>query len=651
MLTKVTLTRFRGFKSLEAELRPVSVIVGPNSSGKTSLLHAVRVAIQALSMGLEQENPYLANDGWITVHDGIVWDHSRLIPTADWAELFTDKQVGEGIEMKVRLTFEPTDVIQDLEVVLTYARNQQLRVRIYAQSESAAIAVLGYPPRSKFRAEALLQQLRPGAPKAVLVPAFYGVTSQEEYRTTPHVERMLGGGDQSRVVRNLVARLRPEAFRRLNDFLLRHLGASLTARSSNQDVEHILNLEVSFRDTNGSLELASAGAGLVNLVSLYSAMELFRPAGTEQGAPPVIYLLDEPEAHLHPRLQGNVGEAVGALASEFGAQILIATHSVEMINRLGQRRDTILLSVDRANSRVALLESEDALVQELSRWCDLTPFSSINFLASRRVLFHEGQSDAEFIKRCADVYFRGRPVDLARFRQWTLVPLGGTGKVSAAAVLGVVLQPNVFPVVGNGPPVRAICVLDRDAERAPGFHPRPEFSRGGYEAHELVWSRYSIESLFLEPSCLTAWLLAVLPPGSVPEPALRTLVEEALAQADKDPELLMDAARHRSLANMKLKGEKLADALREAQETVIREPAVWQHGRDRARFVLGKVRESLPDNPTRNHVSTNLLNLIRAAAVDKLGDLRVLIPSEVQSLLDSMASAPTGTSAGAGGQV
>jgi predicted ATPase len=357
VLTKVTLTRFRGFESLEAELRPVSVILGPNSSGKTSLLHAVRVAIQALAMGLEQESPHLASDGWITVHDGIVWDHSRLLPTADWAEFFTNKQVGEGIEMKVRLTFEASDVIQDLEVVLTYARNQQLRMRIYALSEKAAIAVAGYPAKSKFRPEALLQQLRKGAPKAVLVPAFYGVISQEDYRTTPHVERMLGGGDQSRVVRNLVARLRPEAFSRLNDFLRRHLGAGLTSRSSNQDVEHILNLEVSFRDTNGSLELASAGAGLVNLISLYSAMELFRPASTEQGAPPVIYLLDEPEAHLHPRLQGNVGEAVGALASEFGAQILIATHSIEMINRLGQRRDAILLSVDRANSRTARLES------------------------------------------------------------------------------------------------------------------------------------------------------------------------------------------------------------------------------------------------------------------------------------------------------
>jgi hypothetical protein len=457
---------------------------------------------------------------------------------------------------------------------------------------------------------------------------------------------MLGGGDQSRVVRNLVARLRPEAFNRLNDFLARHLGARLVSRSSNQDVERILHLEVNFQDTNGSLELASAGAGLVNLISLYSAMELFRPMSTEQGAPPVIYLLDEPEAHLHPRLQGNVGEAVGALASEFGTQLLIATHSVEMINRLGQRRNTILLSVNRATSSVARLESEDTLVQELSRWCDLTPFTSINFLASRRVYFHEGPSDAEFLKRCADIYFRNRPVELARFRQWTPVPLGGTGKVSAQAVLGVVLQPHVFPTVSGGPPIRAICVLDRDTERTPGFRPRQDLSRGSYEAHELVWTRYSIESLFLDAECLTAWLLAVLPPGAVPEPTIRSLVAEALAAADGDLELAMDAARRLMMSRMKQEEEGPSDALKEAQQEVIKQPATWQHGRDRARYVLGKVRAGMPDNASRNHVRTNLLDLVRAAAVDKLGDPLVLIPAEIRSLLDYMAlPAPVAPSA------
>lgn len=638
MLTKVALTRFRGFESLEAELRPISVVLGPNSSGKTSLLHAVRVAIEALAIGLEQGHPELAKDGWITVYHGLVADHGRLFPAADWSELFTNKEVGEGIDMKLRLSFEETDAIQDLEVVLTYARNQQLKLSIYAMSQQATEAVADHPPRSKYRVETLLRVLRAGAPRAILVPAFYGVTGLEEYRTLPHLERMLGGGEQSRVVRNLVARLRPEAFKRLNDFLRRHLGASLVWRTTDQDVERILHLTTQFEDTNGPLELASAGAGLVNLISLYAAMELFRPASTEQETRPVLYLLDEPEAHLHPRLQGNVGEALGALASEFGAQLLIATHSVEMINRLGQRRDAVLLSVDRTTSGVARLESEDALVQELSRWCDLTPFTSINFLASRRVFFHEGPSDAEFLKRCADIYFRSRPVELARVRQWTPVSLGGTGKVSAQAILGVVLQPQVFPELSRGPTAtRAVCILDRDTERTPGFRLRQDLSRGAYEAHELIWSRYSIESLFLDAACLTAWLLAALPAGAVPEPTLRPIVDAALKHADGDLDLLLAAIRRMSVSLMRNEELKPADAQKAAEAKVRAEPSVWQHGRDRASHVLGQVRAALPDNATRNHVRTGLLDLVRVAAVDKLGDPLVLIPAELRSLLDYMA--------------
>jgi len=639
MLKKVALTRFRGFESLNADLRMISVIMGPNSSGKTSLLHAVRVAVEALAIGLEQGTPQLADDGWITVYNGIVWDYNRLFPASDWSELFTNKIVGEGIEMKIRLTFEDSDAIQDLEAVLTYARNQQLRLQTYVLSRRASDAVKDIVPRSKHRPEALHRALAAGAPKAVLVPAFYGVTRSEEYRTTPHVERMLGGGEQSRAVRNLIARLRPDAFKRLNDFLSRHMGATLTGRTTDQDVERVLNLEVNFQDTNGSLELASAGAGLVNLISLYAAMEHFRPGSQEKDERPVLYLLDEPEAHLHPRLQGNVGETLGALANEFRTQLIIATHSIEMINRLGQRPDAVLLAVDRTKSSVASLDSEDALTQELSRWCDLTPFTSINFLASRRILFHEGPSDSELLKRCADIYFRSRTPDLTRFRQWTLVPLGGTGNVNARAVLGAVLQPTVFPAIANGPPVRAVCVLDRDAERVPGFKKRDDLSRGIYEAHELIWSRYSIESLFLEASTLTAWLSALLPADLISESELRVLVNEAITSANVDLDLIMAAAKRMMIAQIRGNELRPGDALDAAQKEVRTRPEIWQHGRDRAQYILRHVRAALPNDALRNHIRVNLLDLIRAVAVEKLGNPLVLIPGEIRTLLDYMAQA------------
>src|SRR5262245_24516914 len=104
MLRHLKLIHFRGFTSLEADMRPVSVVVGRNSSGKTSVLHAIRMAVDGLAIGLEEAKPHLDEDGWITVcWEHIILDHDRLCPVADWAELFTNRELDNA--MKVELSF------------------------------------------------------------------------------------------------------------------------------------------------------------------------------------------------------------------------------------------------------------------------------------------------------------------------------------------------------------------------------------------------------------------------------------------------------------------------------------------------------------------------------------------------------------------
>jgi predicted ATPase len=48
MLRRVQLRNFRGFWSLDASCGEVTGIIGKNSSGKTSVLHAVRIVTEAL---------------------------------------------------------------------------------------------------------------------------------------------------------------------------------------------------------------------------------------------------------------------------------------------------------------------------------------------------------------------------------------------------------------------------------------------------------------------------------------------------------------------------------------------------------------------------------------------------------------------------
>lgn len=634
LLKRLKLTRFRGFESLDAGLERTTVLLGPNSSGKTSVLHAIRMAIEALDLALDQEDSHEEQGRIRVCRDLIVQDFPRLVAVDDWPEVFEGGSASEGDRLDVKLELGGTSSeISNIDVSISYGRNRQPKLTVVVACPPALASVKALPKKSPGRPKRLGDEVRRRAPRALLVPAFYGVTRAEEHRSQGLMSRLLVGGEQSRVVRNLVVRLSKERFAGLNAFLRRSIGAEIVSRTQGDDIEHHVHLKVRFRDSNGDLELASAGAGLINLIALYSALAFFRDSQPKECS--LIYLLDEPEAHLHPRLQGDVGEAMASLGREFDAQLLMATHSVEIANRVGRHPDALLLGVDRRSNTATPLSSESELVTELSRWCDLSPFASINFLASRRILFHEGPSDQTILTSCARVLFRNRPMELERFARWTFVCLHGVGNVNAQAVLGTVLTPKVFPALAELGDVRAVCVLDRDANpsREPGGRELSRLSKGGYRAYEHVWSRYSIESLFLDTACLAAWLRLYLPEALIPDAELAKSIEEALVVADKDQQLddqTQDALRTSVLR----KNRPLPEAVEEARKMGRNHPAIWQHGRARASLILGHVRKHLPAR-AQNKVRGSVAGFVDVPSeCIQLGDPQILVPKDVRDLLE-----------------
>jgi predicted ATPase len=634
MLKALKVSRFRGFSSLHVELGPTTAIVGRNSSGKTSVLHAIRLVCDVLGSLAEdaESRPRLTG----TAHEidvcrnVVVSDPSKFIALADWTQLFTDASVGDGVTLSIELDFEAKDSIQKASLELAYGRNAQLKMSVRLRSERIAAAGAGLAAKSKDRPARLLEEIQRARPLCVLVPAFYGVTSIEEYRTQPVINRLLGGGDQSHIVRNLLARMDGAAIERMNAFLRRTIGAQVVSRTPQADAEQRGHLTATYRDTNGELEVSSAGTGLVSMVALYAAMERMR---TVRSGQPVLVLLDEPEAHLHPRLQADVGEELARLAAEFGNQLILATHSVEMINRLGRLPETILLTVDRSTGTSARLTTENELIRALDEFCDLTPFASLSFLSTRRVLFHEGPTDLQALEACARLYFRSDDERLARWKQYVAVPLDGVGNVSTRGVLERVLTPSLFLNLDARRAVRAALVMDRDWTREPKkaqlLRARPHLY-----SIEAVWSRYSIESLFLETPCLVEWLAPWLP--GIDLLTLRKRVDEAIAEVNGDRALADQAADGRYPVHRRPdsagKMMQEAAAMKVARAEVRAEPAVWQHGKTRASRLLQTLRTSL--GPQGTKLRGSLLDILSRTPTDQISDPRAAIPDEIRGFLD-----------------
>ena len=122
----------------------------------------------------------------------------------------------------------------------------------------------------------------------------------------------------------------------------------------------------------------------------------------------------------------------------------------------------------------------------------------------------------------------------------------------------------------------------------------------------LVGLRYgrnsALESLFLDPPCLAAWLRFSLvgKPLAPTSTDLEAWVAEGIALANVDPTLNQAAAEQmfvlavRKLTVGQLGSDKaLVDARRAAEAAVAKDPEIYQRGKDRAKCVLGHVRGKL----------------------------------------------------------
>ena len=281
MLAKLSFERFRGFKTLEAGLERVTVVLGRNSSGKIRVLHATRMVVEALDLALDAGAAHEDSDGAITVcRNFIVEDFARLVPVDDWVGLFEGGSVSEGQSLSVDTRFD--SATRRVLATIEYGRNRQPKLTLRAWCADANSAVASVPKKSPKRPDLIRDALRRAAPRVLFVPAFYGVTRAEEHRPRGLMLRLLAGGDQGRVVRNLVVRLPADRFRGLNDFLQRAMRAERTERTAQDAIDQSLSLGVYFRDTNSVLELSSAGAGLVDLVALCASIAHFRDSATRE---------------------------------------------------------------------------------------------------------------------------------------------------------------------------------------------------------------------------------------------------------------------------------------------------------------------------------------------------------------------------------
>lgn len=329
MISKIHLKRFKKFDDCEIYLEPFTVLMGENSSGKTTILQAINLGLISIStFKLVSQN----SDGMSVVRKkGVGLSLLPGVNLADSKELFYGKIARGG----------STAGAQGASIELFDEKTNCYKLQIQSLFGTYNIKCISEPTDLK---ESPVLHLAP----PLFISGFVGLKPNEQRVFPVAILDRLQNGQVSEIVRNLVLEVKeksPDQYDKLVRRLERDFDFYL--EKIEFDKEHDLNLEARYlytcNDKRLSLDFNASGSGYMQIIQILAPIYLLAKDGVK------VVLLDEPDAHLHPNLQYTLAKSLREIQKELNIQIILSTHSTAII-RAASPSEVVPIS---ANERIS----------------------------------------------------------------------------------------------------------------------------------------------------------------------------------------------------------------------------------------------------------------------------------------------------------
>jgi len=408
MISRVQFHRFKQFKDERFDLHPgISLLGGGNNAGKSTILHGLAVwefCRTALDM---ERGPKSFLAGHKGQGLGLGDDEFSPINVPSLKHLWTNlksQKDGEpdGYTLKIGCQWSREGTPAELEFGLALSND-----RLFVKPTSSNLVDGDYIPRFAY------------------LPPFAGITAREARTTGAMRRRRIGEGLAGAVLRNILLDMYERNVRerralrgertKISDPDLAALRASdpwellqqnlrgtfateLVIEPFREEYHSYLQVEV----LKGTVEkrkikrhpgyknrdLMVEGSGFLQWLSVFALAT----------TPEIdVLLLDEPDAHLHTSLQDQLLEALQEIALTSSKQILIATHSPEIL-RSADPED--IFHVRSAKKSGYLREESQKVGLLAGMGSDYAPRVD-RAKRTKRILYVEGRSDVPILKALA----------------------------------------------------------------------------------------------------------------------------------------------------------------------------------------------------------------------------------------------------------
>jgi Fe-S cluster assembly ATPase SufC len=323
----VEIENFKTFShKIRIELSHPAVIIGPNNSGKTSVIQALSLWDRGVKSWYEKKGDAASIKERERYGAGINRLNILEVPVAETRFLWNKtrvKQKNEFVKMRITIGLEFNGKIADCPFVFTY-RDSEI---IYSAPDAAIVKnldMIQYASNLQFN----------------LLYPMSGIETEETLFQDGWIKTMLGQGQTAQVLRNICYKVAENDknngtgdWSKIVEFMRRLF---LVRINRPEFIESRARLIVTYRPDNMSadLDISLAGRGLQQTLLILSYLYWHKNS---------IILIDEPDAHLEILRQRQIYALLKTVARENGSQVIIATHSEAILDDAVDTNLTLLL--------------------------------------------------------------------------------------------------------------------------------------------------------------------------------------------------------------------------------------------------------------------------------------------------------------------